>query len=271
MLPGPPPSPNWPGIHCAVGCALPQPVGPAVAVAIRADDLEAERRGLPEIDVRDRAVVERDREHLAHVARPRLVGRRRRDQLALRRRCRHPEPEDLRRRTVEIDMKGIERVGCPAAPRASGALMPEKPVTTASPGAMMPAPFVSALVCALALVAGSSSPTSIRSSAGEERSPRIGRCGLLPVGTGTRLKPRNRWMERLHGRAPCAGCAESQVSAAPSEPRAFWSSPRRSGWSPRLAGRFKAAARFLGGPRPSVLPRSASALVQSTGVAGRER
>ena len=111
MLPGPPPlsAPNWPAIHCASGCPSQRSDGRHRRLG--ADDLQAEGRGLPEIDVRDPAVVERDGRHLADVARPHFEGRLRGDELSLRRRAGCAQPENLRRRSVEIDMERVERIG----------------------------------------------------------------------------------------------------------------------------------------------------------------
>ena len=71
-----------------------------------------------------RAVVERDRQTPGpHRARA-LEGRLRGNDLALRRCAGRAEPEDLRRRSVEVDVEHVERVGARRI-GASGALMPE--------------------------------------------------------------------------------------------------------------------------------------------------
>jgi hypothetical protein len=89
---------------CA-GLSFPQPH------VVRSDDLNPECRGLAEIDVRDPAVVERDRKDLAHILGQHFQRARHRDELALRRSTRYAEAEDFGGRPFEIDVKEVEQVG----------------------------------------------------------------------------------------------------------------------------------------------------------------
>ena len=94
-----------------VGLALLQAIGTAVAVGIGADNVEAERRRLPDVDVRGQGVVESNREYLACIARAQLEGRVCLDDLASGGRTCRAELEDLCGRSIEIDVEHIERVG----------------------------------------------------------------------------------------------------------------------------------------------------------------
>ena len=94
-----------------VGLSLLQAIRTAVTVGIGADDLQAERRGLADVDVRRQGIVEGDGKHLAHIARAQLEGRLRGNDLALRRCAGRAQLEDLRRGSVEIDVEHVERVG----------------------------------------------------------------------------------------------------------------------------------------------------------------